>query len=205
MACNDCHAGGVYAGTPEACIACHQADYDGTTNPNHAAAGYPTTDCLQCHGMASWAGASFNHATTAFPLTGAHLSAPCADCHINNIYAGTPTACVGCHQSDYDGTTNPNHAAAGFTTDCQPCHTTTRWDGATFNHAQWFPIYSGTHAGQWRTCDECHTSAASYAVFTCLSCHPHSDKAKTDGDHRGRTGYSYDSNACYDCHPDGRS
>jgi Zn finger protein HypA/HybF involved in hydrogenase expression len=204
VACNACHVGGVYAGTPTACISCHQTDYNGTTNPNHPAANYPT-DCLQCHGMSGWAGASFNHSTTAFPLTGSHMTVACAGCHVNNVYAGTPTACVGCHQSDYNGTTNPNHAAAGFTTDCQPCHNTTTWAGATFNHNQWFPIYSGKHAGRWQTCDECHTNAASYADFTCLSCHPHSDKNKTDGAHQGRNGYSYDSNACYRCHPDGRT
>jgi len=42
-------------------------------------------------------------------------------------------------------------------------------------------------------------------VFDCLSCHPHDDKATTDSQHQGRNGYVYESNACYDCHPRGRS
>ena len=203
-ACAECHIGNVFTGLSAACVSCHQQDYDGTTNPNHASSGMPTT-CESCHSTRDWSGASFNHATTSFPLTGAHIATPCADCHVGNVYTGLPSACVSCHQTDYDGTADPNHAAAGFSTDCTICHTTTRWDGATFDHNQWFPIYSGKHAGEWQTCNDCHTNAASYAAFSCFGCHPHSDKAKTDDDHRGENGYSYDSNACYDCHPDGRS
>ena len=202
--CADCHVNNVFIGLSSACVSCHQSDYNGTTNPNHAAAGF-STDCLQCHNTIGWTGANFNHSNTAFPLTGAHTTVVCNDCHVGGVYRGTPTACISCHQSDYDRTNNPNHAAAGFSTDCMPCHTTTRWTGATFNHNLWFPIYSGKHAGKWQTCDECHTNAASYAVFTCLSCHPHSDKTKTDDGHRGKNGYSYDSNACYSCHPNGRT
>ncbi len=36
------------AGTPRDCYPCHQAQYDRTTNPNHRAAGFPTT-CETCH------------------------------------------------------------------------------------------------------------------------------------------------------------
>ena len=30
------------------CVACHQDDYDGTNDPAHMAAGFPT-DCMACH------------------------------------------------------------------------------------------------------------------------------------------------------------
>ena len=39
--------------------------------------------------------------------------------------------------------------------------------------------------------------------FSCFGCHPHSDQAKTDEKHQGETGYAYDSQACYNCHPRG--
>jgi hypothetical protein len=192
-ACASCHAGG-YVGTPTTCVSCHQSDYDGTADPVHATSGF-STDCAACHNTDGWDGANFNHAVSGFALTGAHATTPCASCHASG-YAGTPTACVSCHQSDYDGTADPNHAAAHFTT---------AWSGARFDHdASFFPIYSGAHAGQWSACSTCHTDANNYAVFTCLSCHPHSDKAKTDGGHSSVSGYAYASASCYGCHPRGR-
>ena len=56
-------------------------------------------------------------------------------CHMNNNYTTLPTACYGCHQADFTGTTNPAHVAAGFPTDCTLCHSTTNWTTSTFNHA----------------------------------------------------------------------
>jgi cell wall-associated NlpC family hydrolase len=76
-------------------------------------------------------GTSFNHNNTTFPLTGAHTTVACASCHINNNHSGSlPTACYGCHQADFTGTTNPNHLTSGFPTDCTKCHTTTNWTSA---------------------------------------------------------------------------
>lgn len=205
--CEHCHPPAAqgqlrFVGTPGECVACHLAAFRATTNPDHEAGGFPQ-DCRACHSTIGWNAANFDHAGTRFPLTGRHLGTPCASCHASG-YAGTPTTCVSCHRDDYDATTSPAHAAAGFSTDCATCHNANGWDGANFNHdAAFFPIDSGKHAGKWNACSDCHTNASNYAVFTCLSCHPHSDKAKTDGDHRGRNGYSYTSTACYGCHPRG--
>jgi hypothetical protein len=197
--CQACHGNGVYDGLPTTCVSCHQSDYAGTNNPPHQAAGFPNT-CTTCHTTTTWTGATFNHSTTQFPLTGAHVSTTCQQCHSSGVYDGLPTNCVSCHQSDYAGTTNPNHQTAGFPTDCTSCHTTTRWDGATFNHdGQWFRIYSGHHRGRWTTCAQCHDNPASFAQFTCLSCHEHR-QSSMDSEHRGRSGYSYNSQACYSCH-----
>ncbi len=197
--CTACHAGGTYRGTPMTCVSCHQNQYNGTTNPPHQAAGFPT-DCTTCHTTTTWTGATFNHSTTRFALTGAHVTTACTQCHVNGVYRGTPMTCLSCHQTDYSTTTNPNHAVAGFPTDCTSCHTTSRWAGATFNHdGQWFRIYSGTHRGRWTTCAQCHSNPASFAQFTCLTCHEHR-QSEADSEHRGRPGYSYNSQACYSCH-----
>ena len=199
--CRDCHASGVYTGLPAACASCHQAAYDASTNPHHGAAGF-TTLCASCHTTAAWTGGTYNHGATAFPLTGAHVGKPCSACHADKVYKGKPTACVTCHQAAYDATTAPRHATLGFPTMCQTCHGTAQWLGATFNHdGPYFPIYSGEHRGRWTSCAQCHANPGNYKQFTCLSCHPHSDKAKTDGDHRGKSGYQYVSTACYACHP----
>ncbi len=200
VACESCHASG-YDGTPTACVSCHQDDYDGTTDPNHAQAGFPTS-CQTCHSTASWEGADFDHDATPFPLTGAHRSTACESCHASG-YDGTPTACVACHQSDYDGTSDPNHAAAGFPTTCDSCHTTAGWDGATFDHdGDYFPIYSGKHRNKWSACSDCHGVPGSYAVFDCTGCHEHR-QSEMDSKHDDVAGYTYESQACYSCHPTG--
>ena len=205
LACAACHADGVYDGKSTACASCHQPDYDRTTDPNHRAAGFAAT-CQDCHTTVTWDGARFDHSGTSFPLTGAHVPLGCNSCHSDNVYDGKSTACASCHQADYDRTTDPNHRTARFPTDCALCHTTIQWPGARFEHdAQYFPIYSGKHSGKWSRCSDCHTNSNNYAEFSCLGCHPHSDRGKTDGDHQDEPGYLYESRACYQCHPQGRA
>jgi hypothetical protein len=210
LECESCHppepSGHLrFVGTEPNCSGCHLADYRATTVPDHAASGFPLT-CQDCHGTVTWIPARFDHNRTAFPLTGAHLRTACLRCHGDGVYRGKNTACVSCHQSDYDGTTDPPHGAAGFSTACATCHTTVSWAGATFDHdTSFFPIYSGTHAGRWSSCTTCHNVPASYLQFTCFSCHPHDDQAGTDSHHTGVPTYTYDSAACYRCHPRGRN
>jgi hypothetical protein len=194
--CLQCHAGGVYEGTPTDCFACHQSDWAGTTAPDHADAGFPT-DCQQCHSTSGWDGASFNH--SFFPLTGQHAATDCLQCHAGGVYEGTPTSCVACHQDDYDNTNDPDHAAAGFPTDCLACHDTGGWDGASFNHA--FPIESGAHKNL--DCVQCHVVPGNFSTFSCIDCHEH-NQSKMDGEHQGKQGYSWNSQACLNCHPNGK-
>ncbi len=191
-----------WVNTPVDCQACHLARYEATTAPNHAQIGFPT-DCAMCHRPTAWELAKFDHALTGFPLTGAHRTVPCQSCHAGS-QGPPPTACYGCHKADYDGTTDPSHTGAAFPTDCTLCHTTTTWQGAVFTQhdSLYFPIYSGSHNGRWTACTDCHNNPSSYAAFTCLTCH---DKTTTDSHHTGVTGYVYDSNACYSCHPRGSS
>ena len=129
VACKLCHANNNFKQTSTACWSCHQTDYNGTTNPAHKATGFPQ-DCSTCHTTAGWTGATFSHASTGFALTGIHTTVQCAQCHINNIYRLTSGSCWNCHQTDYNGTTNPAHKAAGFPQDCSTCHTTAGWSGA---------------------------------------------------------------------------
>ena len=201
--CNDCHKGN-YTTTSNNCYSCHQSDYTATTNPNHISGGIPNT-CATCHTtLPGWKPATFTH--TTFPLTLGHAGPTCNDCHKGN-YTTTSTDCYSCHVTDYNNSTNPNHKSLTFSTTCTLCHTTIPgWKPAKYTQhdAQMFPIYSGKHNGQWNTCTDCHTNASNYAQFTCLSCHEHS-KTTMDSAHSGRTGYSYVSSACYQCHPKGRS
>ncbi len=204
IACTTCHAGGRWTGLPTNCYGCHAADYNGTTDPPHAASNIPT-NCEECHSTSSWGGGSFNHAAaTGFALTGAHATITCTTCHANGQWAGLPLDCNGCHAADYAATNNPSHAAAAFPTTCATCHTTSAWQPSTWNHDPFFPITSGAHAGVWTSCATCHTNPADYTVFDCIDCHTH-DQATTDGQHGSVTGYQYLSTACYQCHPTGRA
>ncbi len=205
--CEACHAPQpqgtlTWVGVPVDCEACHLPEYQATTDPDHETAGFPTT-CVQCHVPTVWSRARFDHAGTAFPLTGAHTTLPCADCHASG-YSGTPTACYACHQADYEATTDPNHTAVGFPTDCSLCHNTTTFDVGSFaqHDAQFFPIYTGTHRNRWNQCADCHTQPGNFASFSCFACH---EQNETAGHHDEVSGYAYDSNLCYQCHPRGRA
>lgn len=185
------------------CVACHQQDY----LREHGGQGYPTT-CTDCHNPNSW-DADFDHIAVSrgFALQGAHQAQACASCHIqpSNALKWNPAPagnndCVSCHLSDWQS----EHAADQFPQTCTSCHTQSNWN-STFNHdATEFPINSGNHRGEWASCATCHTTPGDYKAFTCLSCHEH-NKTDMDNDHRGRTGYSYDSQRCYSCHSRGRA
>jgi predicted CXXCH cytochrome family protein len=199
LACVQCHTNNNYTTVPTTCYGCHQADFTGTTNPNHVAAGFPTT-CDTCHNTTSWAGATFNHNNTPFPLTGAHTTVACNLCHINNVFAGTPTDCYSCHQADFTGTTNPNHVSAGWPTTCTTCHTTTAWLPATLpsSYHTFFPLNHGNANG---VCATCHTNSSDYSVFQCTGCHGGNNAANFQ--HPNVSGYVYNSVNCYACHKNG--
>ncbi|HOY04923.1 MAG TPA: hypothetical protein PLO67_05950, partial [Saprospiraceae bacterium] len=86
------------------------------------------------------------------------------------------------------------------------CHTTSAWTPSNWNHdQQYFPIYSGNHDGEWDDCIECHTTPNNYALFSCITCHEHSNQSQVNNDHDEVSGYQYTSTACYSCHPNGNN
>ncbi|MBI5646579.1 MAG: hypothetical protein HY962_06575 [Ignavibacteriae bacterium] len=211
--CNACHTNGNYTLTYTDCWQCHQSDYQSVTNPNHVTAQFSHT-CTQCHTQSAWKPSTFNHANTAFPLAGAHIGKPCADCHINGNYSLTYTGCWQCHQSDFTGATTPaNHSALNLSHTCTTCHTQTAWSPATpfrtshnVNAPTGFPIYTGSkHAypNRWSNCNQCHTTNVT-STFCCTGCH--NNQSSLNGDHQGVSGYTYNCTACANsgCHPDGR-
>ncbi len=196
LLCAQCHANNRFAGTPAQCSGCHLAKYNATTNPKHSAAGFPT-DCSLCHTTTAWTPASFNHTTaTKFPLTGAHTTVSCSNCHSSGVYAGLSTACVSCHLSRYNATTNPNHVAAGFPSNCSICHTTTAWTPASFNHttATKFPL-TGAHTTV--QCVKCHIGGKYAGTPTdCWSCHQAVFNATTNPNHVAAN-FPHDCSLCH--------
>ena len=201
--CTLCHKNGNYNNTPTDCNSCHNSAYQGASSPNHVSAGFPT-DCASCHTTnPGWRPSTFNH-NSYYVLVGAHanIANNCTKCHIGGNFKNAPTNCYGCHTSDYNSA-SPNHASSHFPTSCTDCHGQSVWKPANWNHdSQHFPIYSGSHKGKWNSCTECHTNASNFGVFTCTSCHK---KTEADKDHKSIKGYVYDSNACFSCHPRGKS
>jgi len=229
--CQQCHstttwdgAAFNHRGVTSGCVDCHLADYNGATSPNHVANNIPQ-QCQQCHTTTTWLGATFNHRGITNGCVNCHLSdyngaisplnhaannisQQCQQCHSTTTWAGATfshrgitSGCITCHQNDYSTATSPNHLGLGYPTSCQTCHNTTTWNSSTFNHQPYFPIASGHHSGF--TCTQCHPSLRNPATFTCLSCHTH-NASETNSHHQGVSGYSYNSNACYQCHPTGQ-
>jgi NMD protein affecting ribosome stability and mRNA decay len=201
--CSDCHESG-FSGTTTVCSECHLENYNNSTNPSHTALSLPT-NCESCHTTnPGWEPALFPIHNNFYQLLGAHSSIAnnCVTCH-NGNYNSTPNTCYGCHQDDYNATNNPPHQSIGFPHECESCHTQNAWSPSTFDHDnQYFPIYSGRHEGEWNLCSDCHTNPTNYSVFSCIDCHEH-NQAEMDDEHEGVQGYIYNSQACYNCHPDG--
>ena len=93
--CFRCHEGGRFAGTSSDCATCHQASWDATALPSHAAFGL-STRCADCHGEAAWAPTRGRWHEAAFPIErGAHRGLACADCHPTG--SAIEAACTPCH------------------------------------------------------------------------------------------------------------
>ncbi len=198
LPCTACHLNGQFAGTPANCYGCHANDYNGTTNPNHAQAGF-SQQCQTCHTTAAWIPATFDHSKTVFPLTGAHVNVACNLCHINGQFANAPTDCYGCHAQDFNKTTAPNHVQSGISQQCQICHSTTAWQPATFDHSKTsFPL-TGAHTSV--ACGTCHTDNFAGTLPTnCYGCHAkdYAGTANIAGvPNHANAGFSQD---CTQCH-----
>lgn len=175
--CATCHKGarnlGDLQSTPQNCNACHAKD--------DAHKGQLGTDCAACHTTSGWAPATFDHAKSKFPLTGAHTTLECTRCHLHNEFIAIDTACYACHARDdaHDGQLGSL---------CATCHTTNAWSPSTFDHGKSkFPL-AGTHSSL--PCSDCHPDKTFAPLDTaCYSCHARDDA------HNGQFGTSCD--ACH--------
>jgi len=177
--CDLCHSGGQYAGMPTACWSCHENDFRATDDPDHEVNNFDQ-DCTVCHSTSAWEPANFNHNQTNFPLTGAHVSLNCLECHASG-YSSTPTDCWSCHEGDYRGTDDPDHELNNFSQDCTECHNTNGWDTDVFNHSRTdFPL---TGAHMIVNCIQCHANGYSNIPIDCWSCHEDDYRGTDDPDH----------------------
>lgn len=156
------------------------------------------------------------HKETRFPLTGAHIAVPCAQCHLEQPrgsrapvqYRFEDRSCTACHNDPHSGQFREQMAAKradGRAAGCEACHTTVQWKELRgFDHARTkFPLL-GAHRGV--ACIDCHRPPAlektmehvNYraAPLQCSGCH--SDP------HAGQFAGRRDATECSSCHNQNR-
>lgn len=162
----------------------------------------------------------FNHMSTGFPLTGAHVRVECETCHTGGVFKGTPKDCAGCHSlgrrviapvkpSNHMDTSAP----------CDTCHTNTvTFTGARFNHMGVQPkacmtCHTGIHAPgkpsghvvTMSSCDSCHRTSSwipagfnhTGTFLVCANCHNGANAVGKPGFHVPTTA------PCDTCHKSG--
>jgi len=175
------------------CSSCHEDAHKG----QFAATPYQNR-CEQCHSVQEFHPAHFaltRHKETRFPLTGAHLAVPCAQCHQEQPRGSVAPvkfrfedrSCTTCHQDPHAGQFRERMAAkraSGTPEGCEACHTTVVWKELNrFDHSKTsFPLLSA-HRGV--ACIDCHRPPAlettmdhvnfGAAPTQCSGCHtdPH--------------------------------
>jgi hypothetical protein len=194
LACRDCHRaervaprlrelepeldpGRTFLGLPTACVDCHADPHRGSMRGE---------SCADCHSQESWKEPKrFDHATTRFPLEGAHGRTACADCHRQpEVAADEPRprvfdqfraasalpACADCHRDPHAGRLGR---------DCASCHSTSTFRAAKragFDHDRTAYPLRGRHLAV--ACEKCHAPGAGLRVAgfeRCAACHrdPH--------------------------------
>jgi Cytochrome c7 and related cytochrome c len=174
-----------WLGLGTACASCH-------TDPHSGALG---ADCARCHGLNAWKPAPrFDHARTAYPLTGAHVTVACAQCHATTTLvrswapSGTPIPvykpvphgeCSSCHSDPHAGKFGPA---------CARCHVTTSFttvNKSSFDHDRTRYPLRGRHVTV--ACESCHDEKTAFGpkpgFATCGACHrdAHAGQARVAG------------------------
>ena len=199
VGCARCHDLADFARADDRCATCHTDVHQGQLNP----------DCETCHSPRGWdvIDAYGAHAQTAFQLLGAHTRLDCDSCHQREITAERSqlfSDCVDCHLADYEANESPDHVEYGFPTTCDECHTHLSFYPASMSyHPGSFPIFSGTHAGEWGSCSDCHTEPGNFDDFSCLDCHEHNEADWQEDHEELDPAWNYNSYACISCHPMG--
>ncbi len=207
LRCADCHRQAAFqqfSGPVTPCVACHLPTFQATTNPSHVSLAF-SRQCESCHQFATWNFALFQQHEAIFGIySGPHAGVwrDCASCHTSSadykVYS-----CTVCHAQ---ARTDPAHQGiTGYSyvsSACFMCHPNGQ-KGQFAQHDALFPIFTGTHAGKWTACSDCHTDPSTAATFTCTTsaCHP---QATTDPGHAGVPGYAFVSAQCLTCHPTGQ-
>lgn len=152
------------------------------------------SDCSDCHSVHGFNITSYSieqHATSSFPLEGAHIATPCSSCHFTNLkwkFKGLSKTCKDCHKDPHEPYINAKYYPDQ---NCSYCHTTSDWKEVHFDHQLSSYALEGRH--KELTCMDCHRlkpgeQGHTYTHFTyknsnCTDCHQniHGDQFATEG------------------------
>ncbi|MFQ6607178.1 MAG: hypothetical protein ACE5EE_01430 [Fidelibacterota bacterium] len=213
-----------HAGILSGCVDCHLSDHSSSADPPHGN-GNIGTSCELCHGTESWVIDPFEHSSeqTNFSLVGLHIPVPCINCHVEQMYNGTPQDCAnsGCHLSDFESTTNPDHGTYGYPSGyCDQCHNEYGWSPHIYTHGlvltcatchlqDYESATNPPHSEQngfTTTCETCHSTTDTWVGATfahegitsgCVDCHLNDYNNATDPPHSEEIGFSQ---TCENCH-----
>lgn len=191
LLCEDCHADGIYAGTPTKCEQCHGIPLS-VLYPRHFAGA-----CGSCHDVVSWRPESFDHAGVV----------ECESCHEQDTppnherYTVIPAGVEGVLAIAQRilrplGVRIPAEALVtspiiprtetGFIRPCAGCHVdTTRWTTYVFDHEDGFPDCAACHLAE--------DTPADHYEGQCSNCHSFENWQQITFDHTGLT-------ECQTCH-----
>jgi hypothetical protein len=123
-ACETCHAGGIFKGTPKNCDGCHAVGKRVVATPKTNSHIVTDAPCESCHfNTSTWLGARYNHGTAQ--------PGGCLTCHNGRLSFAKPAS----------HSTNINKA----TKSCDSCHRSSSWLPASWNHI-------GVTPGTCKTC-----------------------------------------------------
>ncbi|RMF67902.1 MAG: hypothetical protein D6743_04165 [Calditrichaeota bacterium] len=205
VACEKCHTSGKFKKPLRFanCSDCHRDVHRGQF-VDRADRGR----CDSCHDVFGFTPAKFGieeHASTAYPLTGAHLAVPCVSCHLVatrgrlagiRMFEFQNTRCNGCHADVHRGQFKAQIDRGG----CESCHQTSDWLDNKFDHNRSrFPLV-GEHRKV--ACEKCHKrvdvgTPRERILFKpmdrrCRGCH--------EDVHLGQFSRSPNPKACETCH-----
>jgi len=201
-ACETCHVGGVFKGTPKSCDGCHALGKRVVATPKSSRHIFTDAPCESCHfNTVTFLGAKYNHASA--------IPGQCRNCHNGNQVNGKPSS---------------HNVGKKLTDSCDSCHRTYAWNPASWNHNgmsmtcdtagchvagqnPWYAGVSTPHAassgrGQ-QACVRCHNYFAwspglfdhVSAIGRCDSCHNGTYANTTPAGHVAIAGAD-----CGECH-----
>ena len=132
------------------------------------------------------------HSGTTFPLEGRHRDVPCASCHLQNNYKGTPTKCFDCHWARRQD----DRFRLQLGAQCEMCHKPTAWSSVQWDHGAMTGMQLGA-AHRQLSCQSCHTNDNFTSAQTnCVSCHQQDYQAARTPNHVA-AGFPTDCQLCH--------
>lgn len=200
-ACESCHVGGQFAGTPQTCVSCHSINGRVSATPKPIEHIYTSEQCDSCHNEAVW---------NAVPrVDHDEVFGTCFGCHNVNVATGKPidhmrasNNCDGCHTNTVSWfPVRVDHEEIPDVDACFDCHNDLVTSGKPVNHIDAFNDCVGCHKNNYVAWAPVPSRNVDHdlipRVENCARCHDNTRFAGKPVDHLPT------SNQCVACHEPG--